>query len=201
MPIDLAVPGAGLPSQDAQGGNSALAQAWPGKQADLDFRLVQPAPLLGRVMDGKAVPEGAASFLSEIVGEGFPAMDVQVIHHHVNRSRPTIAAHHGLQRLSKFWRRAVGGQGEMPTGFRLHGAEDMGGAAAFVLVVPLRRSARSSGNRQPNVGVQRDRFLIQADHRFDRGVGLFIGCQYVFPLFEVLRIQLRHAPHFFPATA
>src|SRR5579872_892992 len=59
-------------------------------------------------MDGKAIPDGAASFLSEIVGEGFPAMDVQVIHHHVNCSRPTITAHHGLQRLGKFWRGAVG---------------------------------------------------------------------------------------------
>jgi hypothetical protein len=49
--------------------------------------------------------------------------------------------------------------------------------------------------------VQRDRFLVQADHRFRRGVRLFIGCQHVFHLLQVLRIQLRHAPHFFPATA
>ena len=62
MPIDLAVPGAGLASQDAQGGNSALAQALPGKQADLDFRLVQPAPMLGRVMDREAGPDRAAPF-------------------------------------------------------------------------------------------------------------------------------------------
>ena len=202
MAIDLAVPGARLLSQDAQGGNSALAQALPGKQADLDFRLIQPTPVLGRVMDGKAVPDRPASFLSEIVGEGFPAMDVQVIHHHVNRSRPGIAAHHRLQRLGKFWRGAVGGrQGEMPTSFRLHGAEDIGGAASFVLVVPFRRPAGGSGNRRPDVGVQRDRLLVQADHRFRSGVGLFIGCQNVFHLLDVLRIQFRHAPHFFPATA
>jgi hypothetical protein len=40
MAIDLAVPGARLLAQDAQGWNSALAQALPGKQADLDFRLI-----------------------------------------------------------------------------------------------------------------------------------------------------------------
>ena len=62
MPIDLTVPGAGLPSQDAQGGDSALAQALPGEQADLDFRLVQPAPVLGRVMDREAVPDRAPPF-------------------------------------------------------------------------------------------------------------------------------------------
>ena len=202
MPIDLVVPGAGLPPQDAQGGNSALAQALLGKQADLDFRLVQPTPMLGRVMDREAVPDQAAPFLSEVVGEGLPAMDIQVIHHQVNLSRTGIATHDRLQRLGKFGGGAVGGgQGEMPTGFRLHGAEDIGGAAAFVLVVPFRRPAGGSGNRRPEVGVQRDRLLVQADHRFRSGVGLFIGCQHVFHLFDILRIQFRHAPHFFPATA
>ena len=117
MPIDLAVPSAGLASLDAQGGISALAQALPGKQADLDLRLIQPTPVLGRVMDREAIPDRAAHLLSEIVGEGLPAMDVQVIHHHVNRSRTAIAAHDRLQSLGKFWRRAIrGGQGEMPTG-------------------------------------------------------------------------------------
>src|ERR1035437_1460630 len=126
MPIDLAVPGVGLPSQDAEGGNSGLAQALPGKQADLDFRLVQPTPMPGRVMDGEAVPDRVAPFLSEIVGEGLPAMDIQVIHHQVNLARTGIAAHDRLQRLGKFWPRAVGGgQREMSTGFRLHGAETL----------------------------------------------------------------------------
>ncbi len=202
MPIDVAVPGAGLPSQDAQGWNSALAQALPGKQADLDFRLIQPASMLGRVMDREAVPDRTASLFSEIIGEGFPAMDVQVIHHHMNRSRPGITAHHRFQRLSKFWRGAVGGgQGEMPTRFRFYDTEDIGGAASFVLVVPFCHSAGGSGNRRSNVRVQRDRLLVQADHRFSRRVGFFIGGQNVFHLFDVLRVQLRHAPHFFPATA
>jgi len=202
MPIDLVVPGAGLPPQDAQGGNSALAQALLGKQADLDFRLVQPTPMLGRVMDREAVPDRAAPFLSEIVGEGLPAMDIQVIHHQVDLSRTGIAAHDRLQRLGKFWRRAVGGgQGEMPTGFRLHGAEDIGGAASFVLVVPFRRPTGGSGNRRPDVGVQRDWLLVQADDWFSRSVRFFIGRQNVFHLLDVLLIQFRHAPHFFPATA
>jgi hypothetical protein len=32
-------------------------------------------------------------------------------------------------------------------------------------------------------------------------VGLFIDRQNVFHLFDVLPVQFRHAPHFFPATA
>ena len=117
MPIGLVVPGAGLPSQDAQGGNSALAQALPGKQADLDFGLIQPTPVLGRVMDGQAVPDRTASFLSEIVGERLPAMNIQVIHHQVNRSRLRIAVHDRLQRLGKLGRGEVRcGKGEVPPG-------------------------------------------------------------------------------------
>ena len=79
-------------------------------------------------------------------------MDVQVIHHHVNRSRPGIAAHHRSQRLGKFWRGAVGGgQGETPTRFRFHDTEDIGGAAAFIFVVPFCHPAGGSGNRESAV--------------------------------------------------
>jgi len=91
MPIDLAVPSARLPAQHTQSGNSVLAQALPRKQTDFGFRMVQPTSMLGRVMDGEAVSHRAARLLSEIVGEGFPAMDVQVIHHEVNLARPGIA--------------------------------------------------------------------------------------------------------------
>lgn len=126
---------ASVPSQDAQGGDSALAQALPGKQADLGFGLIQPTPVLGRVMDGKAVPDRTASFLAVIAGERLPAMNVPVIHHQVNRTRLRIAVHDRLQRLGKFGRGAVrGGRGEVPPGLRFHGAEDIGGAA------PLARS-------------------------------------------------------------
>ena len=179
-----------------------MAQALPGKQADFDFCLVQPAPMFGCVMNAEASPERATFLLSEIVDEGLPAMDVQIIHHQVDRPRQGIAAHDALQSLGKFWRGAVGGgQGEMPTGFRLHGAEDIGGAASLVLVIPFGHPAGCGRNRRPDVGVQRDRLLVQADHRFSGVVGLFIDRQNVFHLFDVLPVQFRHAPHFFPATA
>ena len=68
-----------MPSQDAQGGNSAPAQALPGKQADFDLRLVQPATLLGRVMNGEAIPDSTAPLLSQIVGERLPTVNVEII--------------------------------------------------------------------------------------------------------------------------
>ena len=106
-------------------------------------------------------------FLSEIVGEGLPAMDIQIIHHHVNLSRPGIVAHDRLQRLGKFWRGAVGGgQGEMPTGFRLHGAENIGGARKVKKLV-----------REPNASTRGDQHSIDILSRPIRQVPRWIGSQ------------------------
>jgi hypothetical protein len=90
-PIHLPIPSARFPSQDFQGWNPASAQTLPGEQADLNFRLVQPAPMLRRVKNREAFPESGAQFLPEKVGEGLPAMDVQIVHHEMDRSCPGIA--------------------------------------------------------------------------------------------------------------
>ena len=57
-----------FPVEDAPGGNAA-AHALPGKHADFDFRLVQPAPMLDRLMNRGAVPEIATCLLSKMLGE------------------------------------------------------------------------------------------------------------------------------------
>jgi hypothetical protein len=43
-------------------------------------------------MNGEVIPDSTAPLLSEIVGEGLPTVNVEIIHHHVNRSRREIAA-------------------------------------------------------------------------------------------------------------
>src|ERR1019366_3935775 len=54
--------------------------------------------------------------------------------------------------------------------------------------------------RRAHVRVRRDRFFIYANYGFGRIVGLLIGGQRVFHVPDVCPVQLRHAPHFFPAT-
>jgi hypothetical protein len=49
--------------------------------------------------------------------------------------------------------------------------------------------------------VQADRLLVEADHRLLRIVRTLIHLQYVLHLGDVVFIEVRHAPHFFPATA
>ncbi|MBK7925920.1 MAG: hypothetical protein IPJ98_00065 [Bryobacterales bacterium] len=52
-----------------------------------------------------------------------------------------------------------------------------------------------------DVGMEGDRLLVQAHHRFLRIVGPFIYLQNVLHAGNVVFIQFGHAPHFFPATA
>jgi hypothetical protein len=44
--------------------DSPLPQALPREEADFDFCLVKPTSVRGRVMDGEAVPNLAADFLT-----------------------------------------------------------------------------------------------------------------------------------------
>jgi hypothetical protein len=44
-------------------------------------------------------------------------------------------------------------------------------------------------------------FLVQADYRLRMGISLLINTEYVFHFLDVLVIEFRDAPHFFPATA
>ena len=51
------------------------------------------------------------------------------------------------------------------------------------------------------LGMERDRLLIQTDDGLGLIVGLLIHLQNVFHFADVLGVELRNAPHFFPATA
>jgi len=44
----------------------------------------EPAPMLGRVMNGESVPDLAADLRAEQVRQRLAAMDVQVVHHEVD---------------------------------------------------------------------------------------------------------------------
>ena len=58
------VPGFGFSLQRLEVGDSSLAQTLAGKQADLDFRLIQPTAVRGSVVDRKARPDLAPELFS-----------------------------------------------------------------------------------------------------------------------------------------
>ena len=89
----------------------------------------------------------------------------------------------------------------MPSRLGLYCAENIGRAAALVLVIASRFPPRSGRRSGTDIRMQCHRFLVQADYRLLGIVGLLIHLQHVLHLGDVVFIEVGHAPHFFPATA
>src|SRR3982751_1577598 len=104
--------------------------------------------------------------------------------------------------LRKLRRRTIRrGKSEMSTRFGFHGAEHIRRSTTLILIVPSCLPPRRGRRSRTDIGVQRDGLLIQTYHRLLEMVRLLIGFQNLFHLGEVLLVEFRHAPHFFPATA
>src|SRR5713101_7994443 len=104
--------------------------------------------------------------------------------------------------VGKLGRRAGGRHlGEVLPRFRFDSAEHVGGAATLVFAIAPRHSSRPHGQGRTNLLVEHHRFLIHTNPRFPFTQRLFVHGQDVFHPPDVLLIQFRHAPHFFPATA
>ena len=130
------------------------------------------------------------------------AVYVEVVHDEVDRFGGGVLSHNVLHHACKFRAGTVGGGGgEVPAALRLHDAEYIRRAATFILVVLLGYLTRLGRDRRSHVGMQRDRFLIQAKDGLGGIVGLLVDGQHVFHLLDVRLVQLGDAPHFFPATA
>lgn len=63
------VPHASFPLQRRQIGDSAVAEALPGKHPDFNLSLIEPASVSGRVMDCETFPDLSADFTAEQVGQ------------------------------------------------------------------------------------------------------------------------------------
>src|SRR6266699_3171982 len=104
--------------------------------------------------------------------------------------------------VGKLGRRAGGRHlGEVLPRFRFDSAEHVGGAATLLFAIAPRHSSRPHGQGRTNLLGEHHRFLIHPNHRFPFTQRLFVHGQDVFHPPDVLLIQFRHAPHFFPATA
>src|SRR3989475_11704148 len=89
-------------------------------------------------------------------------------------------------------------RGEVPPGLWLHDAKYVRRAAPLVLIVLFGWLPRLGWDRRAHIGVQHDRLFVQANDRLGGIVRLFIDGQHILHLPDVLFIQFRDAPHFFP---
>ena len=159
--------------------------------------------MLGCIMRGKAGPERFAAFEPESRDAGFQAMRPEIIHDQVDCGRFGVLCSNRIQHA----REIAGG----PTFGRLRhmfarlgldGAKNVGRTAANIFVVSLLDLTRLIGrDGRRHVREELYRFFVQTYDRFRRIKRLFVEIENVLHSFDVLGRQLRHTPHFFPATA
>jgi hypothetical protein len=200
--IDPAIPGAGLLAQSPPIRNAPFTQALPGKQTDFNLRLIEPASVSGRVMNAEPIPEPVTYLLTVKVGQRFSPVNVEVVEDQVDGRRFRVMVRQPADHLCKLGPRTVRrGKRKMLARFRLDRAEDIRCATPLLFVVIPCFVARRNRRRRPHMSMQSDRLFVQTNDWFRRMVRLFIGLQNILHVADVVLIQFRHAPHFFPATA
>jgi hypothetical protein len=182
--------------------HSPFSKALTGKETDFDLRLVQPTSVARRIVNRESVPHLSADLGTKGVSERLPAVDVEVIQHEMNLRRTGVAKGELKDHLGELKAGSVRrGEGEMTASLGLYRTEDIGRSASLLLAISFGQAARTCWPRGANLGMERDWLLIHANDRFGSTIRLLIHFQDVLHLFGVLGVELRNAPHFFPATA
>src|SRR4030088_264743 len=119
--IHSPIPSSDFTSKVLKIGNSPAPKTLPGKDSDLDFRLIQPTSVRGCVVDRKSVPDLAANLLTKCVHQRFAPMDVQVVHDEMDGVGLRVLHRHFTSCQSKLKPGAVRcGMSEMAAGFGLY---------------------------------------------------------------------------------
>jgi len=96
--IDSSVPGAAFSLQKFQTWNPPLSRTLAGEKADFDFRLLEPAGVLGRVGNREALPQCATVLRAKMIDQDLPRVRAQVVEHERNRSSQRLWLGQGLDR-------------------------------------------------------------------------------------------------------
>ena len=136
--VDVLVPCLSLGAQGFQVGDSAFAQTLPGKQADLDFGLIEPTGMLGSVMEGESLAKRLSLLDAEMTVERFAAMGVEVVQNQVDGAGMWIAIGQPLNHPSELRRFAIGRRmSEVPPSLGLDCAKDVRPSTPLVFIIPL----------------------------------------------------------------
>src|ERR1017187_3813456 len=127
------VPGAGFRPENPDLAESALPQTLLGKEADLQFRLIQPTSVYRRGVNGEPISQRPTLFLAEAVRQRLLGVGTQVVHDQMDGLRSGIAVGDGLDAVCKFQRRP--GRGDLrkvDSCLRFDAAEYIGSSSTFV---------------------------------------------------------------------
>src|SRR5260370_33097883 len=116
----------------------------------------------GRLVNGKPFPNLCAELGAVEVRQGLLVVDVQVVNHQMDGLGLRIRNGQLGQDLSEFKPRTIRcGKGEMAAGLRLYSAENISRTAALVFVIASRFASPPGGGEGTDLGMQRNRLLIQ----------------------------------------
>ena len=120
------IPCFGLTAQLANISDPASSQTLATEKTDLYLGLIQPASMGRSVMDSESPPDFSGHFGSEHVRQRLLAMDIEIVHHQVNRLGARVCQGQANRYLSELETRTIRrGEREVPTGLRLYGAENL----------------------------------------------------------------------------
>ena len=148
-------------------GNASI-QALTAEDADLDLRHVQPARVLGGVVELDPAQQRGGRPLAQHVLERLPEVDVQVVQDQMHATSLAVGVRQQFVdegdevRLAS----ALGHRHGSLAGFGLHRHEQVGRPLAHVLVVDFGGGVGRHRQRRSAVGQQLQALLVDADDRF-----------------------------------
>src|SRR5580700_984453 len=204
-PLDAASSGVASPLPRRHlGGESRLLsstarQALALQDTDLDLGHIQPARMLGCVMELDSAQQCRGRLHTEHFFEALAQMRVEVVQHQVNLAHVGIAAaQQPADEVDEIYLGASGSdlrEAALTSG--LYGHKDIAGAGPLVLVVLLGHACGLSRHRAASLAQQLLAFLVQTNHRLAWIVRASVQIQQLVHAPAVLCGELTNTPHQF----
>src|SRR5450759_983621 len=202
-PLDAASSGVAPPLPRChRGGEDSLLggaarQALALQNTDFDLGHIQPARMLGRVVELDPTQQCRGGLHAEHFVEALAQMRVEVVQDQVDLADVGVpAAQHPADEVDEIDLGAPGSDlCEAPLTTGLDGNKDIAGTGPLILVILLGRYCGLRGQRATSLAQQLLAFLVQTNHRLARIVGTSIQIQQLVHAPAVLCGEFANAPH------
>src|SRR5271169_1202953 len=174
-------------------------QALATERRDLDFRHVQPAGVLGRVVKHDAAQQFVGHARAKDLDEARSEVCVQVVEHQMDTPRRPVD---GIEQVLHEGHKVDLGSmirdlGNPPAAERLDRDEYVACSGLNVFVIPAQRGSRHHRQARTAVVQQLLALLVDTDHRFVRAPWPGIQIQQLVHPLSILLGQYGNAPHHF----
>lgn len=153
-------------AQRRYGRDPILSEAFPRKHADLRLSLIQPAGMLGSIVNLEPCPQLCSTLLIKVSSQRLQAVGIEIIHYKMNLSGVGIASTedpHKLREIRRF--PALRDFNKVPTPFGFDGTEGHGRSLPLILIVfPPDSTWFEYAGGWTYILEQLDGLLVEANH-------------------------------------